>query len=67
MLDPQAVFIGGDHEEFLARALPYAQREAAHRMLLQRYRDVPIALSRDVHKLFYQGASELLVRQWLLR
>lgn len=67
MMDPQAVFIGGDHEEFLARALPYVQQEATRRMLLQRYRDVPIVLSRDVHKLFYQGASELLVRQWLLR
>lgn len=67
MMDPQAVFIGGDHEEFLACALPYAQQEAMRRMLLQRYRDVPIVLSHDVHKLFYQGASELWVRQWLLR
>lgn len=66
-LDPQAVFVGGDHEEFLALALPYAQQEAAQRILLQRYRDVPIVLSRDVHQLFYQGASELLVRQWLLK
>lgn len=67
MLDPQAVFIGGDQEEFLARALPYAQQEAARRTLLQRYRDVSIVLSRDVHQLFYQGASELLIRQWLLK
>jgi len=67
MMDPQAVFIGGDKEEFLSQALPYAQQEAAQRILLQRYRDVPIILSLDVHNLFYQGASELLIRQWLLK
>jgi len=67
LIDPQAVFIGGDQEEFLRQALPYAQQEAAQWILLQRYRDVPIILSLDVHNLFYQGASELLVRQWLLK
>ncbi len=67
LMDPQAVFIGGDQEEFLRQALPYAQQEAGQRILLQRYRDVPIVLSPDVHNLFYQGASELLIRQWLLK
>lgn len=67
MMDPQAVFVGGDKEEFLHQALPYAKQEAAKRVLLQRYRDIPITLSSGVHNLFYQGASELLIRKWLMK
>lgn len=67
LMDPQAVFVGGDKEDFLSQALPYAQKEAANRILLQKYRDIPIMLSSGVHNLFYQGASELLIRKWLLK
>ncbi|MFD2612310.1 ROK family protein [Paenibacillus gansuensis] len=67
MTDPEAVFIGGDHEGFIQDMLPYAQREAGRRILLQRYRDIPIRITLNVHDLFYQGASELLIRHWLMK
>ncbi|KGE18757.1 ROK family protein [Paenibacillus wynnii] len=67
LMDPQAVFIGGEKEEILREVLPFVHQETQKRVLLQRYRDIPINLSSGVHDLFYKGASELLIRKWLMK
>jgi predicted NBD/HSP70 family sugar kinase len=67
LMDPQAVYIGGDEESLLKEMLPYVQTEASRRLLMQKYRDVPLLVCPDVHDLFSQGASELLIREWLMK
>jgi predicted NBD/HSP70 family sugar kinase len=66
LFDPEIIFIGGDEEEALSNMLPYARLEAAKRILLKDSRNIQIQFAPNIHNLFFEGASELIIQKWLM-
>jgi predicted NBD/HSP70 family sugar kinase len=65
LLDPEIVFIGGDQEGVLMSMLPHARQEAGQRIILEGSRNIQIQFAPHIHDLFFEGASELLIQEWL--
>ena len=65
LFDPEIVYIGGDRDTALQDMLPQVRREVGRRVLLQQSRDIQVNVVTGVHDLFFKGASEMLIQQWL--
>ncbi len=65
LFDPEVMFIGGDRESVIQEFLPYTNREVNKKVLFQQFRDIQVKDASNVHDLFFNGASELLIQHWL--
>ncbi|MEX2460734.1 MAG: ROK family protein [Paenibacillaceae bacterium] len=65
LLDPEIIFIGGDQEDVLMSMLAHAREEAVRRIILEGSRNIQIQLAPNIHDLFFEGASELIIQKWL--
>lgn len=65
LLDPEIIFIGGDQEEVFMNMLPHIGQEANKRIILEGATNIQIQFAPNIHDLFFEGASELLIQKWL--
>jgi hypothetical protein len=66
LLVPEVIFVGGDLEEALLSMLSNARQELGKRLLLKDSRNIQIQFAPNIHHLFFEGASELIIQTWLM-
>lgn len=65
IIDPEAIYVGGELLPFLKLAFPSATAEFARRVLLTEARSISLRLAEATEDLLYAGCAETVFQHWI--